>query len=241
MHRPKTAPRLCAVTISALSLLACGKKDEPAPAAAAPAPAPTEVADEPAQADPHGPGGPAMPVDVRAVRAAKGTMEMTVDGTPQRLEFLPFGRNSAVWSPDNKVARINLGGSESDKGLPALSMVLLGHKLDELDLPQTFTSSPQGRADPSAREAPAERGAEQKLFRMTWQVGEKRLYRSRDSDAGNKLILEEYKDGRLKGSFEGTLVFGNAKAEKPLQVRGSFDVALRLNGVEPNRVAAQAG
>jgi hypothetical protein len=215
----------------ALALPACGKKDDPAPTpvAVAPAPPDAKAADGPAEADPHGPGGPSMGNDTRGTRAAKGIMEMTIDGTPQRIEFLPFGRNSAVWAPDTKVARINLGGSESDKGLPALSMVLLGHKLDELELPRTFTSVPNAR------------GASQELFRMTWQVGEKRLYRSVDGDTANKLTLEEYKDGRLKGSFEGTLVFGNAKAEKPLQVQGSFDVALRLNGVEPNRVAAQGG
>lgn len=226
----------------AASALGCGKKDDGDATTAARA-APTAPAEPPAKpsndphaadphaaaADPHGPeglGGPMGGGDRAVVRAAQGTIELTIDGTPQRIGFLPYGRNAAVWVEKNGISRVTIGGAESETGTPALSITVTGVRLDQVKLPITIGGPQKG--DPKDSNAP----------RITWQVGEKRIYRSQDGADAPKVVLESYAGGRVAGSFQGTLVMGEGKLDPPLKVRGTFDVSLRLNGVAPDRTGA---
>jgi hypothetical protein len=216
----------------------CGKKDDAAAAVAtgaaptAPAEPPAKASTDPHGADPHGadphgadPHGKAgMGGGDRAVvRAAEGTIELTIDGTPQRIGFLPFGRNAAVWVEKNGVSRVTIGGAETEAGTPALSITVTGVRLDQVKLPITIGGAQKADAKDSA--AP----------RITWQVGEKRIYRSQGGADAPEVVLESYAGGRLAGSFQGTLVMGEGKLDPPVKVRGTFDVSLRLNGVAPDR------
>lgn len=215
-----------------LAVSGCGKEDAAsAPAASPPVaePSPATPAAPPSadpHADPHGPGGP-MAEPPPAVRRAEGTIELTIDGTPQRIGFLPVGRNAAVSVASTGVSRVTIGGAESLAGTPSFSITLSGIKLDEIELPATF-ATPEAKAKPKAKAT---------IPRITWQVGDRRIYRSSDdgSHGPTKVVLESYAGGRVQGTFSGTLVMGDGKLDPPLSVVGKFDVSLRLNGVAPDR------
>ena len=168
-----------------------------------------------------------------AVRTAEGTIELTIDGTPQRIGFLPVGRNAAVSVPSTGVSRVTIGGAESLAGTPSFSITLSGVELDEIELPATFATP---EAEPAAKGKPKPK-AKATIPRITWQVGDRRIYRSSDdgSHGPTKVVLESYADGRVQGTFSGTLVMGDGKLDPPLSVVGKFDVSLRLNGVAPDR------
>lgn len=214
------------------ALAGCGDAD-PAPAVASAPAAPPNPSATPAaapspgaHADPHGPGG-LMAVPPPVARTAQGKIELTIDGTPQRIGFLPFGRNAAIWVEKTGVSRITIGGSESDERLPRFSIQVTGIKLDDVELPVTISAGASGKGKAPTRPTP----------RITWQVGEKRIYRSQDDaeDGAAQVVLTSYSGGRLTGSFQGKLVMGDGKLDPPLNVIGNFDVTLRLNGVAPDR------
>ncbi|MBC8074245.1 MAG: hypothetical protein IAG13_38350, partial [Deltaproteobacteria bacterium] len=162
---------------------------------------------------------------VRTV-AAEGSMSAAVDGVATTFTFLPFGSNVAAWSEHSGVARVVIAGAPTDRGFPMLRIVLENVRLDRLQLPASFAIGGGGKAD-----APRARIEYMREERKSWLA-------EAEGPAAGTVTLEGYTGKHVRGTFSATLTPRSSAFGPPIDVtNGRFDVALRLQGVEPGPAA----
>lgn len=204
----------------------CG--GEPPPAAAG-TPTPAAKAAPAAGADPHGkaviphhdPAAMGGAENEIAFVEATGFIEATMSGVPMRFEFLPTGSNVAIVDLEHDVARVNLGGAPTDKGIPLLRVSLDGVRIDRLTLPASFTTV--------GPDAPP--GAKTPKVRLEYRITDDKIWRS---VAGGTVTIDSYSGKRVRGTFQGKLEPKSTAFGPPIEVTaGTFDVELRLKGAAP--------
>jgi hypothetical protein len=158
------------------------------------------------------------------MRSAAGQFDLTIDGQPEHLAFVPPGKNFAVQVEERGVARVRMSGSRDDSGYPALRISLEHLRLDALEFPAKL-------------EGPEKHGDDERLdLTIRYETSEARWWESSPEDTArgkNRVTLETLEDRTLTGSFSATLHPRKADLGEPKQVEGTFEVELRLTGVEP--------
>jgi hypothetical protein len=187
-----------------------------------PPPVPTLQDNDPH--DPHGGNVGSMEAPKLQSRTAPGKFDIRIDGDRKPLAHLPYVSNAATWVPRGQFGRLSLAAAETDRSEPILSIVLLGPRLDELKFPKTFEAEPA----PGEMKGPS--------LRVTWRVHDKRIYKSFfEDDLGDaKLTVTSFADGKVRGEIEATVKLANPDLGPPLKVDGTFEVDVRLAGIEPN-------
>lgn len=203
-----------------LASLACG--DEPD---SKPPPKKVERADpDRIQAPHHSPQEMAeAPVKVRKVTAS-GKVEADIRGERRHYTFLPAGMNMAAHNAETGISRITLTAAEDESGYPKLVLRLDNVKLDELELPATFTA-----------ESSKKDGAPQlsvKLYRddtRWWEAPTQG-----DAAKQTKVTIAEREDKTVRGTFEGFLEPRIEDLGEPVQLQnGTFEIELKHLGVSP--------
>jgi hypothetical protein len=214
--------------VISLALVACGSSSAPA--------TPTPAADEPklerptAEVPQHDSKMLASGDDeaVNTV-AAQGSMSASLNGVATTFTFLPYGGNVASWSQKTGVARLALAGAPSDRGMPLLRLVIENVRIDQMQLPATFTigsGQAAGSAEPRT-DTPRPRVEYVLEERKTWHGGP-------DGDAIGSVTIESYSGKRVKGSFKAKLTPRSSAFGPPIELgEGRFDIELRLQGIQP--------
>lgn len=174
----------------------------------------------------HGPEVMAGTPDRRRTKTAEGAIEAVIDGQHQDLRFLPYGKNAAIHAESTGVSRVTLAGARSDAGYPALHLVVENVRLDELELPATFTIG--GEKKKKRKSGPVPRILFYETERVVFEAG------ADQAKSTGEMTLEAFEGDTIRGAFEGTLHprvehFGEPKTIE----RGRFEVSLRLSGIEP--------
>jgi hypothetical protein len=179
----------------------------------------------------HGPEVMAGTHEMRRTNSAEGVIEMMLDGAHVEQTFLPYGMNAAVASEKTGVSRLTLAGSPTDAGYPALHLKFEGLRLDQIELPKTFTRTPAGAKKRKRKAAP-----ETKLPKILYYETEKIVFEAdpEHEDEAFEITIDAFEGNVVSGTFEATLHPRVAHFGEPKRIeRGRFEVALRLSGVEP--------
>ena len=170
----------------------------------------------------------------------KGTVTATLNGHPTTFGTLPVGGNAAVWTPATRMARVLVGGSEDDRGFPAVRIVLEGVRLDTLTLPATFTFGRKADAKPFVRSDDPEVPVAEVRPRIVFEIEARKIWESDpDGPEVGSVTIESFDGKRVAGTFSAKLKPRSVAFGPPLDITdGKFDVELRLNGVAPGKPAA---
>jgi hypothetical protein len=170
----------------------------------------------------------------------KGSVTAALNGHPKTFGTLPVGGNAAVWTPNTRVARVLLGGSEDDSGFPALRIVLEGVRLDTLALPATFTFGKQPSAKSFVRSDDPEVPLAPLRPRIVFEIAARKIWESDpEGPEVGSVTIESFDGKRIAGTFSAKLKPRSAAFGPPVDItNGKFDVELRLNGVAPGKPAA---
>jgi hypothetical protein len=182
----------------------------------------------------HGPEVMAGTHETRRTKTTEGMIEAMLDDQHVEHGFLPYGMNAAVTSEETGVSRVTLVGSPTDAGYPALHIELEGLRLDQLELPKTFTAARGDAKKGKSKKQPSVRP--KILYYETEQI----VFSAdpeREEDPFS-VTIESYEGQTVRGTFEAVLHPRSAHFGKPKTVeRGRFEVLLRLSGVEPKEPA----
>jgi hypothetical protein len=208
----------------AVTVLACGR-DEPAPA-----PRRAAVVDVARIPVPdHGPEVMAGNREMRRTKSTEGVIEAMIDGDHVQHGFLPYGMNAAIASEETGVARLILAGSPTDAGYPALHLRFEGLRLDQVDLPKTFTN----------RNAPGKPGRGPKVVfpKVEYHETEQIVFEAEpEREDAFEVTLESFEGDTVRGTFEATLHPRVQHFGAPKRIeRGRFEVMVRRSGIEPGR------
>lgn len=169
----------------------------------------------------------------------KGTVTATLNGHPKTFATLPVGGNAAVWTPATRMARVLVGGSESDAGFPALRIVLEGVRLDTLALPATFTLGKKADAKAFVRSDDPEVPVAEARPRLLFEIEARKIWESDpEGPEVGSVTIDSFDGKRVTGTFSAKLKPRSVAFGPPLDITdGKFDVELRLNGVAPGKPA----
>lgn len=209
----KTTWTLCSLLVLAGCLAGC--KEEPEPQKVTPPDRKIAIKDMPEHRE-------AFEREDRSAgpkRSATGRLDLRVEGETRHFDFFPPGKNAAVHNEEAGVSRIMISAAEGDDGFPALDIVATGVRLDQLEFPATLERT----AD----------DADSLMVRLhlddtkTWHTTGK------GAEANPaELTLEAFEGQTLRGRFEATLQPRNPGIDSTKEVSGTFEVELRLRGVE---------
>jgi hypothetical protein len=180
----------------------------------------------------HGPEVMAGTHEVRRTKSAEGIIEAMLDGDHVEHTFLPYGMNSAISSEKTGVSRLSLVGSPTDAGYPALHLVFEGLKLDEVELPKTFTN----REDETTERKPKPKPKPKPAFpKILYYEAEQVVFEANpDREESFEVTIEAFEGNTVRGTFEATVVPRAKHFGEPKRLEsGRFEVTLRLSGIEP--------
>ncbi len=212
--------RASASVIAVLVLALACKQDEPTPP---PKKVERGVDMQKIPAPEHTPEMLSDPGTPRRV-AVPGSLDATVGGTQRHFTFMPKGVNAAVFAKEKDVKWVRVTGQANAESGPTIRIQLDGLRLDRAELPATFKTADKGKVELTLR---------YEIDPVTWWEAKT----GKEGESSAEVTLDAYEGARLRGTFKGTLEPNNPTRE-PIEVAdGSFDVELRLNGVEEGKAA----
>jgi hypothetical protein len=154
--------------------------------------------------------------------AMPGSMQADVAGKTEHFAFMPKGVNAAVWAEETKVATVRITGQATTESGPTIQIAFENLRLDQTELPATFKTSDKGKAELSVR----------------YEIDPVKWWEATPGKGSAEVTLESFEGRRLVGTFKGTLDPMRPGFAEPLEVKdGSFEVELRLNGVDEGKSA----
>ncbi len=159
--------------------------------------------------------------------AAPGSVDVKVSGKQQHFTFMPKGVNAAVFAEEKDVKWVRVTGQANSESGPTVRIHLDGLRLDRTELPATFKTSDEGKGKVALT-------VRYEIDPVKWWEAKS----GKPSENTAEVTLEAFEGTRLKGTFKGTLDPNNPALGKPVELaEGSFDVELRLNGVNEGKAA----
>jgi hypothetical protein len=171
----------------------------------------------------------------------KGSLRATLNGHAKEFATLPIGGNAAIWAPSTRVARVLVGGSETESGFPALRLVLEGVRLDTLALPATFSLGKPPGTKAHVRSTDPQVPIAEPRPRLVYEIEARKIWETDpEGPVVGTITLESFDGKRLTGSFSANVKPRSVAFGPPITIEnGRFEIDLRLNGVAPGKPAAK--